>query len=104
MLGEWRVRINGKVVPSDKALKQAGIEKLQPLGKDALSILSTNAISTAYSAKALLETRQIINVTPAVFGLSLEALNGNVAPFLTQSLSVRPFQAFRRLPKLCVTR
>ncbi|MCB2260322.1 HAL/PAL/TAL family ammonia-lyase [Escherichia albertii] len=91
MLGEWRVRINGKVVPSDKALKQAGIEKLQPLGKDALSILSTNAISTAYSAKALLETRQIINVTPAVFGLSLEALNGNVAPFLTQSLSVRPF-------------
>lgn len=91
MIGEWRVRVNGNVMPSAKALKQAGIQKLEPLGKDALSILSSNAISAAYSAKALLEARQIINITPAVFGLSLEGLNGNVAPFLYQSLSVRPF-------------
>ena len=91
MIGEWRVRVKGVEMDSAKALKQAGIDKLEPLGKDALSILSSNAVSTAYSAQALLESRQIINVTPAVFGLSLEALNGNVAPFLHQSLSVRPF-------------
>ncbi|HEB0854118.1 aromatic amino acid lyase [Citrobacter werkmanii] len=91
MIGEWRVRVNGTEMASAKALQQAGIAKLEPLGKDALSILSSNAISAAYSAKALLESRQIINITPAVFGLSLEALDGNVAPFLYQSLSVRPF-------------
>lgn len=91
MTGEWRVRVNGKEMDSARALKQAGINKLDPMGKDALSILSTNSISTAYSALALQEAQQIINITPAVFGLSLEALNGNVAPFLAQSLSVRPF-------------
>lgn len=91
MIGEWRVRVNGQEMASAAALKQAGITKLDPVGKDALSILSTNAVSAAYSAQALLEARQIINITPAVFGLSLEALNGNVSPFLEQSLSVRPF-------------
>ena len=91
MMGEWRVRVNGKEMMASDALKQAGIKTLDPVGKDALSILSTNAVSTAYSAKALLDSRQIINITPAVFGLSLEGLNGNVAPFLEQSLSVRPF-------------
>lgn len=91
MMGEWRVRVNGTELASAQALKQAGIAKLEPLGKDALSILSSNAISAAYSAQALLEARQVINITSLIFGLSLEALNGNVAPFLYQSLSVRPF-------------
>ncbi|WP_367299594.1 histidine ammonia-lyase [Hafnia alvei] len=91
MMGEWRVHVNGHEQDAASALQQAGITKLEPIGKDALSILSTNAISAAYSAQALLATQQIINVTPELFGLSLEGLNGNVAPFLEQSLSVRPF-------------
>lgn len=91
MMGEWRVIVNQKTVPAAEALKNAGIKPLEPMGKDALSILSTNSISTAYSAKAIMNAGQVVNITPVVFGLSLEGLNGNVSPVLPQSISVRPF-------------
>lgn len=72
MMGEWKVHVNGHEQDAASALQAAGITKLDPIGKDALSILSTNAISAAYSAQALLAAKQIINVTPEVFGLSLK--------------------------------
>ncbi|MGC6232632.1 aromatic amino acid ammonia-lyase [Hafnia paralvei] len=100
MMGEWKVHVNGHEQDAASALQAAGITKLDPIGKDALSILSTNAISAAYSAQALLAAKQIINVTPEVFGLSLEGLNGNVAPFLPQSLSVRPFPGVQDTAKV----
>ncbi|SQI43284.1 Histidine ammonia-lyase [Leminorella richardii] len=91
MMGEWRVIVNQQTIPAAEALKNAGLTPLDPVGKDALSILSTNSISTAYSAKAIMNAKQIVGITPAVFGLSLEGLNGNVSPILPQSVSVRPF-------------
>ncbi|MCD1124912.1 aromatic amino acid lyase [Jinshanibacter sp. LJY008] len=91
MMGEWRVSVNNKVIPAGEALKSAGITPLDPIGKDALSILSTNAISTAYSAKAIMDAQQIVDITPVVFGLSLEGLNGNISPVLPQNIKVRPF-------------
>lgn len=93
MMGEWRVIVNQQTIPAAEALKNAGLTPLDPVGKDALSILSTNSISTAYSAKAIMNAKQIVGITPAVFGLSLEGLNGNVSPILPQSVSVRPFLA-----------
>lgn len=91
MMGEWRVIVNDKVIPAAEALNKAGITPLDPIGKDALSILSTNAISTAYSAKAIMNAQQIIDITPLVFAMSLEGLNGNISPVLPQNIAVRPF-------------
>lgn len=99
MMGEWRVIYQGKEIPANEALKMTGIKPLDPVGKDALSILSTNAISTAYSVKAVLDARQIIEISPAVFGLSLEGLNGNVSPILPQNTKVRPFPGLEETAK-----
>lgn len=94
MMGEWKADYKGKRVSGAEALKMAGLKALKPSGKDALSILSTNSPAMAKAAFALNEAKQFMNVAPAVFGLSLEGLNGNVAPFLKPVNDVRPFSCF----------
>ncbi|TKB56870.1 aromatic amino acid lyase [Ferrimonas aestuarii] len=91
MLGEWEVFYKGERMSSAKAMKKAGIKPLDPIGKDALSILSNNAFATAYAMQGLKDAEQVLKVAPTLFGLSLEGLNGNVAPFLPQTNGVRPF-------------
>lgn len=91
MVGEWKVLVDGKEVPAAQVLKQKGIKPLVPEGKDALAILSNNSVAMAYAVEAAIKTEQLLRVSPTVFALSLEGLNGNVAPVLPQSIQVRPF-------------
>lgn len=91
MIGEGEVIVNGKRVPADVALKAVGLTPLQPYAKDALSILSSNAYSVAYAALTLHDVIHLIDQMNLVFAMSLEGLNGNVAPFLPQVQKVRPF-------------
>lgn len=73
------------------ALKAAGIKPLQPEGKDALAILSNNSVAMAYAIDAARNAERIVEMTPTIYGLSLEGLNGNVAPILPQTIGARPF-------------
>ena len=91
MIGEWKAEVNGKVVDGKTALRKAGIEPLVPEGKDALAILSNNSVAMAYAIDAARNAARIIQLTPTVYGLSLEGLNGNVAPILPQTIGARPF-------------
>ncbi len=91
MIGEWEVFYKGKRVSSREAMADAGVPLLEPMGKDALSILSNNAVAVAYAMKGYQDAKHLLEVSPTVFGLSLEGLNGNVAPFLPQTNDIRPF-------------
>ncbi|MBW8182167.1 HAL/PAL/TAL family ammonia-lyase [Shewanella nanhaiensis] len=91
MIGEWDVIYKGKRVSSASAMKAEGIKPLDPVGKDALSILSNNSVAVSYAMKGYRDAAKLIEVTPTVFGLSLEGLNGNIAPFLPQTNNIRPF-------------
>lgn len=91
MIGEWKASMKGKVVTGAEALKAAGIEPLVPEGKDALAILSNNSVAMAYAVDAARSAQRICDVTPTIYGLSLEGLNGNVAPILPQTIGARPF-------------
>lgn len=91
MIGEWRADVNGKVVSGAEALKLAKITPLVPEGKDALAILSNNSVAMAYAIEAARNAAHVVKVTPSVYALSLEGLNGNVAPILPQTIGARPF-------------
>ncbi|WP_028115944.1 HAL/PAL/TAL family ammonia-lyase [Ferrimonas senticii] len=97
MVGEWEVFYKGERVSSAKAMQDAGIKPLNPIGKDALSILSNNAFSTAYTMKGFKQAEQLLEVAPTTFALSLEALNGNVSPYLPQTNDVRPFPSVQAM-------
>ncbi|AFY38974.1 Histidine ammonia-lyase [[Leptolyngbya] sp. PCC 7376] len=91
MMGEGDVYFQGQKMPASQALIQVGIEPLVPFGKDALSILSSNAYSAALGAIAIEELKHLLALNKLLFSLSLEALNGNIEPFLQDAHIIRPF-------------
>lgn len=90
MIGKWEVLYKGKRMASAKAMKLAGVKPLLPYAKDSLSILSNNSISVAKLLLELEESKRIIEFSTTLFPFSLEALNGNVGPFLPHSMAARP--------------
>lgn len=90
MMGEWRAEVDGKVVSGAEALKMKGITPLVPEGKDGLGILSSNCVGVAMTMDAMRTMRQALKVSPVVYGLTLEGMNGNVAPFLAQTVNNHP--------------
>lgn len=96
MMGEWKAKVDGKVVSGAEALKLKGVSPLDPQGKDALAILSTNAMAVAQVMKARKDAKTLADFSPALFALSLEGLNGNTAPVLPQAVSVHPFTGLEK--------
>lgn len=88
-MGQWDVMYKGKRMSGKEAMDKEGIEPLAPFGKDALSIFSHNALAIAYAVDIAYKTQQILDVSPKVFSMSLEALNGNVSPYLQQTVAQR---------------
>lgn len=91
MIGEGQVYFKDKKVPAADALKAVGMKPVQLFGKDALAILSSNAYSVGMAALALSDMAQLQRVNTLTFAVSLQGLNGNVAPFLEDALALHPF-------------
>lgn len=104
MMGDWKVWKNGKQVDAAPVLKEKGIQPLKPQGKDGLAIISSNAGGVALALKAYVDARQTLDMTPYVFSMSLHGLNGNVAPFLPQTLSAHPFPGLVEAGELILTK
>lgn len=83
--------MKGNRIPAARALTEAGIAPLEPVGKDFLSILSTNALTAGQAALLAHDTAGYLQKEAVVFGLALEGFNGNVAPFIAATNELRPF-------------
>ena len=91
MIGEGEVYYKGQKVPAAQALKAIGMQPVHLFGKDALAILSSNAYSAGMAALALNDMAQLQRVNTLTFTTSLQGLNGNVSPFLEDTLALHPF-------------
>ncbi|EGC1291252.1 aromatic amino acid lyase [Salmonella enterica] len=91
MTGEGDVYYQGKKVPAQAALTSSKTPVVAPYAKDALSILSSNAYSAASAALALNSLAYFLPLNSLMYAISLEALNGNVSPFLKNTLALRPY-------------
>lgn len=91
MMGIGEVTMRGVRKPAAEALREAGLAPLAPFGKDALGLLSNNAYAAGLAALAAADIAELLDRADAVHALSLEALNGNVAPLLASTISMRPF-------------
>ena len=91
MIGEGEVYYKGAKVPAATALKAIGMKPVKLFGKDALAILSSNAYTVAMGALALNDMAQLQRVNTLTFATSLQGLNGNVSPFLEDTLALHPF-------------
>lgn len=80
IIGQGEVEYHGKIVPAAEALAAEGMQPAVPGPKDGLSIVSSNAQGESLVTLLAKETEDLITVADAVFCLSLEGLNGGIAP------------------------
>jgi histidine ammonia-lyase len=62
MMGEGEVKYKGKRMLAAEALGKANLAPLRPCAKDALSILSSNAYSTAISVLAIADLQHLLEI------------------------------------------
>lgn len=91
MTGKGEVWYQGKKMPARVALQKAGLQPLHPYAKDALSIFSSNAYTAAIAALTVYEVEKLINKYDLLVALSLEGINGNIAPLLEAVHTIRPY-------------
>jgi histidine ammonia-lyase len=94
LAGEWKVRYGGAVMPAAQALSAAGLKPVALVGKDFLSIIGDNSLTAAQSLLVVHAARTWLEHEITVFALSLEGLNGNVAPFLDVVVAAHPAHGF----------
>ena len=93
MMGEGMIEVDGKAMPAADAMRQAGLAPVKPYAKDSLSLLSSNAYGAALAILAADDARRMLDRADEVAALSLEGLNGNVAPLLAVTQAQRPYPA-----------
>lgn len=91
LMGEGEVFYRGQRMASAEALRTAGLGAAKPFAKDSLSMLSANAYGAALAVVAVSDAQALLNQADVVAALSLEGLDGNVAPFLAVTQAQRPF-------------
>lgn len=91
MIGEWDVFYKGQRQSASKVFKETGLKPLEPIGKDFLSILSNNALMAAEAIDVLNSAEKLYDTEIKIFVLSMEGLNGNVAPFSNAAIAARPY-------------
>lgn len=98
MMGVGHIEVeDGTVMPAAEALSRAGLPILRPVGRDAMAIMSSNALSAGQACLLAATARKVLAVANLAYALSLEALNGNVAPLLEVAAINRPFKHYAGL-------
>lgn len=91
IMGKGEVLYHGKIMPAKQALALAKLTPVTLYAKDALSIFSSNAYTAGIVALAAYDTDHLLMKYNVLVGLSLEGINGNIAPLLTPVQSLRPY-------------
>lgn len=91
MTGKGNVLYKGKKMAAVAALKLAGLQPLHLYGKDALSIFSSNAYTAGMAALLVDDVNNLVETYDLLVALSLEGINGNIAPLLEPVHNIRPY-------------
>lgn len=89
LMGEWDVSYKGKRVPAAQVRKDLKLTPYHPFGMDGISILSNSNVAEAQSIAAVKKAEHYLQLTPIVIASSLEALNGNVSPYLWHTVDTK---------------
>lgn len=92
MIGEWEVDVGAERMKADRALAMIHAKPLVPYAKDALAITSSNAYAAGMAALLLHDLEALLETADVVFAMSLEGLNGNVAPLFEAVNAIRGYR------------
>ena len=89
LIGIGEVRINGDLVPTPIALKQAGIEPIRLAPKEGLALLNGTQVSTALALAAVFRTENALAAALMAGAMTSDAIKGSDTPFDKRIQSVR---------------
>lgn len=101
MIGSGQVEYKGKIVSATEAMSAEGIPPAALGPKDGLSIVSSNAHGEAVTANLVYEVRQLVREANAIFCLSLEGLNGGLAPLAEAPNAARKLNGQLQCARQC---
>lgn len=81
MIGVGEMFVNGRRVPAEQALADAGLKPLELGPKEGLALLNGTQFSTAYALAGLFEAERLYRAALVTGILSTEAAKGSDAPF-----------------------
>jgi histidine ammonia-lyase len=90
LIGAGAAELDGEVLPGDRALQRAGLAPVVLAPKDGLALISSNAVSIAWAALALLDARAALETAQAAAALSCEAFRANLSPLDPRVVDARP--------------
>ncbi|HEX8952593.1 MAG TPA: histidine ammonia-lyase [Polyangia bacterium] len=90
VMGEGEAILDGKRMPGDRALAQAGLSPVQFEAKEGISLVNGTQCMTALGALALVDAEDAARLADLVGAMSLEALKGTPRAFDPRIHAVRP--------------
>lgn len=90
LIGEGRVEVDGEVVPTARALSDAGIEPLRLVEKEGLALVNGTQATTALGILAWDRAARALETAEVSGAMSLEGLRGSPEPFRDLVHQVRP--------------
>jgi len=90
LLGEGRVVIDGREVPSAPVLEAAGIAPLELSGKEGLALINGTQVMTAIAALVCFDAIRLMKTADIASAMSLEALQGTRTSSDPRIAMIRP--------------
>ena len=89
LIGEGEAIVDGKHIPSKKALKLKYIEPIQLAAKEGLALLNGTQTIQAYGLWSLVQAENLIRAADIIGAISLEALLGTLTAFDERIQNIR---------------
>jgi len=89
IMGEGDVRVDGKLVPAQQALANAGIAPIVLAAKEGLALINGSQVSTALTLNGLFMAERLWEAATVVGALAIDAAKGSDAPFDPRVHAVR---------------
>jgi histidine ammonia-lyase len=90
LLGEGEATWHGDVLPAARALARAGLRRLEPGPRDAMALMSSNAVTIGRAALTAVRARRLAEAALAVAALSFEAIDADRAVLDARVHAARP--------------
>lgn len=90
LLGLGEVMVEGKRVPSARALKKFGWKPLELGPKEGLALLNGTQFMNAYASLLVLKATRLAQLADVIGAIALDAFDGRIEPFHASIHAVRP--------------
>ena len=90
LLGRGRVRRAGTFVPSEEALREAGLAPIRLAPREGLGLVNGTQAMTSLLVLAVVEARRLVRAADLIGAMSAEALRGTDTAFDARIHAVRP--------------